>query len=141
MKIIPGKYEPIVAVAKANLSGWYVLLALLFLSVFMSGCEKEEMIAECWELGAECNQEVTATTVICGYGAFGNVWLKTADGSYLQPWHNLAGQNALVSGQKYRIGYKEVERDEKYKNVFTCMAAVPAAKAIALTCLTAATNN
>ncbi|MFD2246251.1 lipocalin family protein [Pontibacter ruber] len=30
---------------RANLSGWYVLLALLFLSVLLSGCAKEEDVS------------------------------------------------------------------------------------------------
>lgn len=142
MKIIPGKYAPFVAAAKSNLSGWYVLLALLFLSVLFSGCEKEDdLIAECWELQATCTLEVTAEKVICGYGAFGNIWLKTADGKLLQPWHSLVDQKSLLDGQKYTVGYKAVERDDKYKDRISCMAALPAAQAVVITCLSATGNN
>lgn len=137
MKLIPGKYAAFVAIAKSNLSGWYVLLALLFLSV-LSGCEKEDMIDGCWIPGTECNREATAVTVTCGYGAFGNVWLKTAEGNYLQPWHNFTDQNELIAGQKYVIGFKTVEKDDKYKDIVTCAAAVPVSQAIALTCLSTA---
>ncbi|GAB3199065.1 hypothetical protein GCM10027293_17260 [Pontibacter aydingkolensis] len=107
----------------------------------MSGCEKEDMIEGCWVPETECTQEVTAETIMCGYGAFGNVWLKTADGSYLQPWHNLTGQNELVNGQKYTIGYKAVEKDDKYKDIVTCKAAVPAAQAVAVTCINTVSNK
>ena len=138
MKIIPGKYAPLWAVAKTNLSGWYVLLALLLLSI-LSGCQKEA--DEHWYTQAACNMEVTAQDVMCGYGAFKNVWLKTDDGLYLQPWDNLTEQKSLIAGQKYRIGYKVVERNEKYKDIYTCMAAVPSAKAIAITCLSVVTNS
>lgn len=138
MKIIPGKYAPLWAVAKSNLSGWYVLLALLILSI-LSGCQKET--EGCWDTPPGCSVEVTAEDVMCGYGAFGDVWLKTNDGLYLQPWDNLTEQKSLIAGQKYSIGYKVVERNDKYKDIYTCMAAVPSAKAIAITCLSAVTNN
>ncbi|MBC5992873.1 hypothetical protein [Pontibacter cellulosilyticus] len=141
MKIIPSKYAPLWAVAKSNLSGWYVLLALLFLSLFMSGCEKGEEITECWEPQVNCSVEVSAERIMCGYGAFNNVWLKTADGAYLQPWYNLTEQKELVPGQKYKIAFKTVERDDKYKDVFYCLAAVPVSEAIVLTCISPAISN
>ena len=37
MKTTPNYFAILVSVAKANLSGWYVLLALLFLSMLMAG--------------------------------------------------------------------------------------------------------
>ena len=141
MKIIPGKYAPLWAVAKSNLSGWYVLLALLFLSLFMSGCDKEEEIIECWVPETTCDVEVSAEAIMCGYGAFKNVWLKTADGAYLQPWYNVTQQEELVPGQKYKIGFKNVERDDKYKGIYTCAAEVPAAQAIALICISPVASN
>mgnify|MGYP005752090243 CR=1 FL=1 len=140
MKNIPGKIAPLVAVAKSNLSGWYVLLGLLFLSVIMSGCEKEP-VEGCWEPQTACSIEVTAESIMCGYGAFGNVWLRAADGSYLQPWHNLTEQKELVAGQKYKIAFKAADRDDKYNNAYTCLAAGPAAQAVTITCLSAATIN
>lgn len=139
MKNLPGNVAPFVAIAKSNLSGWYILLALLLLSV-LSGCEKED-IAVCPEPQITCEVEVTAEQVMCGYGAFRNVWLKSAEGKYLQPWYNATGQKELTPGQKYKIGFSVVERDDKYNDVVTCMAAVPESQAVAILCLSPATSN
>jgi hypothetical protein len=38
----------LVAAGKSNLSGWYVLLALLFLSVLMSGCAQHKVPIKAW---------------------------------------------------------------------------------------------
>jgi len=38
----------LVAAGKSNLSGWYVLLALLFLSVLLSGCAQGKQPAKPW---------------------------------------------------------------------------------------------
>lgn len=38
----------LLAVGKSNLSGWYVLLALLFLSVLLSGCGQHKQSVKPW---------------------------------------------------------------------------------------------
>lgn len=137
MKIQSNMFAVVVSVAKANLSGWYMLLALLFFSVVLSSCDKDSD----GNLASGCTTEVVAEHITCGSGEFGNVWFKTADGTYLQPWHNLTSTKSIVAGQKYSIGYKATERDGKTFKGFTCLAAVPQSQAIAIYCLSAGTNN
>ena len=138
MKITHNTFAAYVAALKANLSGWYVLLALLLLSVLMSGCED---VAVCPGPEEACATEVTAVGVQCSYGAFNTIWFKTEDGRYLQPWVNESAVEAVVTGQKYRIGFRLTERDERYYNIATCKVAVPDADAIVVTCLSAVSNT
>ncbi|WP_157578485.1 hypothetical protein [Pontibacter roseus] len=45
MKSILQTLVALVAAGKSNLSGWYILLALLILSVLLSGCAQQEEVA------------------------------------------------------------------------------------------------
>ena len=105
----------------------------------MSGCDmmqqdEEELPGGCFPK-TDCVMQATAVDVMCGYGAFQNTWLKVNDTTYLQPWVNSTAVQTLVPGQKYRFGYIEVERDNRYDDIYTCMVALPKAKRIKLTCL------
>jgi len=40
MRPTPVAFSDVAAIVKANLSGWYMLLALLLFSLFISGCDK-----------------------------------------------------------------------------------------------------
>ncbi|NDK56102.1 hypothetical protein [Pontibacter fetidus] len=139
MRPVPVAFSDVTAIVKANLSGWYMLLALLLFSLFMSGCdimqqEEEEKLDGCFPT-TDCVLQGTAVTIACGYGAFQNTWLQLNDTTYLQPWVNATAVQTLKPGQKYSFGYIEVERDNRYDNIYTCMAALPKAKIIKLTCL------
>lgn len=131
------------AIVKANLSGWYMLLALLFLSLFMSGCEtttEQEAFEERLPVFA-CTTEATAVGFTCALGAFNNNWLQLSDGTYLQPWVNATDRKELVHGQKYRLGFVEVVRDDRYDNIATCKAYVPQGKPVKVTCLEPLTDS
>jgi hypothetical protein len=135
MRLTPATLLDVAAIVKANLSGWYILLALLLFSIFMSGCENsEDEIGGCFPV-QDCVFEATAVQVICGYGAFEDTWLQVNDTTYIQPWVNGTTLQHLIVGQKYRFGYVEVERDNRYKDLYTCQAALPKAKIVKLTCL------
>lgn len=135
MRLTPAVLLDVAAIVKANLSGWYMLLALLLFSIFMSGCDnKEEEIEGCFPV-QDCVFEATAVEVRCGYGAFGNTWLQVNDTLYIQPWVNATTVKHLVVGQKYRFGYVEVEQDNRYRDIVTCQVVLPKAKVVKLTCL------
>lgn len=130
-----------VATLVANLSGWFILIALLVFSVLFSGCSKEDLYtAKKLASSADCEIEVTATPVLCGWGAFENIWLLKKDGTYLQPWVNDTGVNSLVKGQRYKVSYTPVKKDDRYKDIITCMAATPPAEPVKLTCIISASN-
>ena len=47
MRLTPVAFSDVAAIVKTNLSGWYMLLALLLFSLFISGCDtaqKQETI-------------------------------------------------------------------------------------------------
>ncbi|WP_162427755.1 hypothetical protein [Pontibacter pudoricolor] len=135
MRLTPATLMDVAAIVKANLSGWYILLALLLFSIFMSGCDNsEDKIDGCFPV-RDCVFEATAVKVTCGYGAFDDTWLQVNDTTYIQPWVNATTLQHLIVGQTYRFGYVEVARDNRYKDLYTCQAALPKAKVVKLTCL------
>lgn len=146
MRLMPVAIYDVTAIVKANLSGWYMLLALLLFSLFMSGCDTEDQDeieipgGGCFPT-TECVLQATAVNVMCGYGAFQNTWLQLNDTTYLQPWVNATAVQTLTPGQKYRFGYIEVERDNRYDNIYTCYRALPKARIVKLTCLQPVTNS
>lgn len=126
------------SVVKTHFSGWYVILALLFLSVSLSGCEKEDSVY----YSVDCITEVKAVRVPCSYGALGDIWFINSEGEYLQPWVMYGGREPMprfvipVPGQFYKIGYIGVKRDNKYEDDRPrCMAALPQSEAVNITCL------
>lgn len=139
MKTKSTSTSTMLSLVKANLSGWYAILALSFFSVFSSGCD--ERIVVCPAEEYECTEVVSAENVACGYGAFENIWFKTENGKYLQPWENLTDTKTLVPGQKYKIGFRVIKRDNKYKDLITCMAALPESEAVVVACVSAASDN
>ena len=126
----------IAAIVKANLSGWYMLLALLLFSILTSGCELQEddELEGCFPLTG-CVLEATAVKVTCGYGAFDDVWLLRNDGVYVQPWANATTVQQLVPGHKYKFGYEPIDKDNRYADLVICLAALPDAKTANITCL------
>ena len=145
MRLIPAAITDAAVILKANLSGWYMLLALLFFSLFMSGCDTEEQdevekLGGCFPVTG-CVLQGTAVDIMCGYGAFQNTWLQLNDTTYLQPWANATSVQSLTPGQKYRFGYIEVERDNRYDNLYTCQVALPKARIVKLTCLQPVANT
>ncbi len=144
MRLIPAVFSDAAVLVKANLSGWYMLLALLLFSLFMTGCDNEEEELEtmggCFPK-TDCIFQATAVTVTCGYGAFGDTWLQVNDTTYLQPWVNATSVQALTPGQKYKYGFTEVEQDDRYKDEAYCKAALPKARIVKLTCLQPVTGT
>lgn len=144
MKMLHNLFGTAASVATAligSLSGWFILIALLIFSVLFSGCSKEDMYtSETVSPSAGCEIEVTATPVLCGWGAFENIWLVKKDGTYLQPWVNDAGVKNLVKGQRYKVSYTPVKKDDRYKDTIICMAGTPPAEPVKLTCIISASN-
>jgi hypothetical protein len=129
------------SVIQANLSGWYVMLALLFFSIALSGCEQEEL--ESFIPDMECTQEVTAIKVACGYGVYGDVWFINQKKEIFQPWDTykdaqltLPAGTQLVPGEKYKIGYLTTTPNNKYDDLIRCLAALPESKPITIACIT-----
>ncbi|MEJ8757921.1 hypothetical protein WG947_12980 [Pontibacter sp. H259] len=63
MRPTPVAFSDVAAIVKANLSGWYMLLALLFLSLFMSSCDTIEEQKEIEDNLASNKYTVAATAV------------------------------------------------------------------------------
>ncbi len=125
---------------------WAVFLGL-FLLYFATACEPMTgcgggHLPKPTTSEVPCGLEVTAVQMPCSaYGAFGNIYFQTKDGKYLQPWEMFPTLIAVkvVVGKTYTIGYKEVKRDERYKDVMLCMLfdeKVANATPIKINCLT-----
>lgn len=144
MRLTSAVLQDTAAIVKANLSGWYILLALLLFSIFMSGCDNKEEELEtmggCFPV-QDCIFEATAVKVTCGYGAFEDTWLQVNDTTYIQPWVNATAVQHLTLGQKYRFGYMEVQKDGRYNDLYICQVALPKAKIVKLTCLQQVVNS
>src|SRR5688572_2058244 len=69
-----------------------------------------------------CSTIVTARTVECSSGTWGTTWLQLEDGSYLQPWNNATNISQLTPGAKYKIGYKQMAKDNRFNNGAVCAA-------------------
>jgi len=84
-----------------------------------------------------CCTPVTAVTVEnvgCGVGVWGAYWLRTDNGTLLQPW--LSNVTAPINpGERYLIDYALVQRDHLYDSVITCMALVPMGTPIRINCM------
>lgn len=132
------KLSGFVAIVKANLSGWYVLLALLFMSLFLSGCDDEVVCP----VDEECRVEVTAINSFCAVGAFGTIAFVLDDGAVLEPWINATAITEVEGGARYTIGYTPTKRDDRYKNDsrfennIICCGMDPGPQAVKITCLT-----
>ena len=119
----------------------FTFLAVLMLG--LSGCEKTNCEEEPAPIGfcgtvanpQNCNVMATAEAVICGAGVWANIWLRLDDGTLLQPWENLTPGIQLVNGQRYRIGYELMARDNRHNNAVICQAVPPAAETARITCI------
>lgn len=123
---------------------WALFLGL-FLLYFATACEP---MTGCGDMPkpsknqVPCGLEVKAVEMPCSaYGAFGNIYFQTKEGKYLQPWEMFPTLVAVkvVVGKTYTIGYKEVKRDDRYKDLMLCMLFdenVEKATPIKLACLT-----
>ena len=122
-------------------SSLFTFLALLMLG--FSGCEMTNCVEEPEPINfcgtvpnpQNCNVMATAETVICGAGVWANIWLRLDDGTLLQPWENLTPGIQLVNGQRYRIGYELMARDNRHNNAVICQAVPPAAETARITCI------
>ncbi|MFC5271013.1 hypothetical protein [Adhaeribacter terreus] len=88
-----------------------------------------------------CNTFATAETVICGMGVWANIWLRLDDGTLLQPWESNVQGLQLVNGQRYKIGYDLMQRDNRYQNAVICQAVPPMAEAARIHCIEADLTN
>ena len=84
-----------------------------------------------------CTTFATAQPAMCGTGAWGSTWLKLDDGTWLQPFENAVAGASLEEGQRYKIGYEKMARDNRYDGQVTCLAVPPAADAVRITCISA----
>lgn len=122
-------------------SGRYLLLFIWLMALGLSSCEEKECVKPRSFCGtgsdmASCNTYVTVKSAICGVGIWGNLWLQLENGEFLQPWESPLTLPATVKpGQRLKIRYEVISRDNRYANVITCMAVPPASQAIRITCI------
>ncbi len=70
----------------------------------------------------QCSVLVTADDMLCGFGVWGEMYFKLADGTHLQPWESLVNMPAPQHGQQYKIGYELMQPDNRYDSVYVCLA-------------------
>ncbi len=72
-----------------------------------------------------CTINATVRHNLCGFGLWGDLVLELENGEVVQPWsakdENIA-KIKLLPNQKVKVAITEVPRDDKYKNVFVCLA-------------------
>jgi hypothetical protein len=93
-----------------------------------------------------CTTVVTARTIECGMGAWGNTWLQLPDGRYLQPWNNATTTTQLIDGAKYKIGFTPMAKDNRFNNGVICAAMPSDPKAwnpevVSVNCLEVVSGN
>jgi hypothetical protein len=96
-----------------------------------------EALPFCGTKPQACNISATAETVVCGAGVWANVWLRLDDGTLLQPWESQVQGLQLVNGQRYKIGYELMQRDNRYQNAVICQAVPPVASTARIFCIEA----
>lgn len=122
-----------------------VLSILFFLSMSLASCHREHNHApkekgkgNCMAKkdstnstngsgSATCDTGVTVTlrNNICGVGLWGSFVLELENGDIVQPWASDSADLAkmeLKDGQKIKVSFSEMQKDNRYDNVITCAA-------------------
>lgn len=75
-----------------------------------------------------CTTTATVRSNICGVGLWGALVLELEDGTVYQPWSatdDAIAKLKLSPNQKIKIGFKTVNRDDRYNKQVVCLAIGP----------------
>ncbi|TAE79513.1 MAG: hypothetical protein EAY81_11195 [Bacteroidetes bacterium] len=85
-----------------------------------------------------CNVKGTIVRVTCGFGVYGELWIKTEHGKYLQPCQQSFMPQVPVDvkeGDQVEFGYT-VQKDSLCdSDEIRCLAALPAYQPVTITCI------
>lgn len=117
---------------RKHLFSFTLMLGLaLSMMVSFTSCEKEGDTPN--KPGNNCSLTGTVENVMCGTGAYGNLWIKGDDGKYYQPCESSVRLSGFTEGARVKFGYKVITKG-KCDEEITCMVAVPRAVKMNLTC-------
>jgi hypothetical protein len=90
---------------------------------------------------SDCSYEGTMTNVLCGSGAYGNLYIRLDDSTYLQPCETevipICNSLNLRDGTRVKFGYKPITSGG-CDSIITCMAINPMvlnSKKVKITCM------
>ena len=120
-------------------------LALAFAAVTFSACHDEVVapgipICPPYEPGPPvcfpCAPDtyVTVESAGCAVGVWGSFWLRLDNGEWLQPWTS-TNTAQVYPGERYKIDYDVITRDDRYNHAIICQALPPASTPIRVNCL------
>lgn len=116
-------------------SGRGIAVMAFLLSATLSSCERGCNDGDPEPGTFSCNTEVTVESAGCAGGAFHSRWFKLPNGEWLQPFENKTNISNIEPGQRYKIGYEVMNRDNRYGQL-ACLALPPSGKAIRIHCMT-----
>lgn len=116
----------------------FILPILFLFAMSLASCHSEHHISpkekgkgDCMSkkdsANSTCNISVTATVRnnICSVGLWGGFVLELENGDIVQPWASDSPDLAkleLKDGQKIKVNFSEMKKDNRYDNVITCLA-------------------
>ncbi len=101
---------------------------LFFLGIFLSSCDRHHIHPKEKDCGCKTKTTATVRNNICGVGVWGGIVLELENGDIVQPWAADSTHFAkmqLKDGQKIKISFSEMQKDNRYDNTIVCMALGP----------------
>lgn len=87
----------------------------------------------------DCSIKGTMVRVTCGFGIYGELWIKTDNGKYLQPCEqSFIPQVPVIpqEGDRVEFGYKKLDKSLcDQSHLIRCMAALPGHQSVAISCM------
>ena len=85
-----------------------------------------------------CSVKGTIVRVTCGFGVYGDLWIKTDNGKYLQPCEQSFMPQVPVDvkeGDQVEFGYRVQKESSCYSDEIRCLAALPEYQSVTITCI------
>ncbi len=113
-----------------------IKFAILITVLTLAACTKSPIEEPPKEDNKACKLKGKFQSVPCGWGIYGDYWIKLEDGTFLQPCQSDIAKieyDELYDGKEVEVGYT-VLRSNCYSNV-SCLVILPKHTNVKLTCL------
>lgn len=111
------------------------LFVITLMVLGLASCKKEPVK----EPEKKCNRKGKIETAVCGWGAWGNYWIRLDDGTLLQPCKSdiSISQNDLYDGREVEIGFEKIDpKEPACQNMMAgCLAWPGEFTSVKITCL------
>lgn len=117
------------------------LLLITLLVLGLASCKKEPVK----EPEKKCNRKGKIETAVCGWGVWGNYWIRLDDGTFLQPCKSdiSLDQDKFYNGREVEVGFEKFDpREPACQNMMMgCLAWPGEHTSVKITCLTLLGEN